>query len=322
MALPSDLPPRTLTNGKPWLSLEDQVSKFEQRGLDLTPDERKQLEGFLATQNYYRFSGYFKQLIDTALPDTFRQGTTLEQLLAVYRIDSQIRLLIFQGVQVLEPIIRTRVAYRLADGGVEGPTYYLKKKAYEPSRPSNNPPQGMGSKEWARKHTGLVRTRDSLLHSIQETLGREELYLRHFQQREQDVPLWAMVEALSLGDLSKMVSTWKNTNQIERLMKDLGFRSAPELRRAVGNVNFFRNLSAHHNRLWGRRLTRTVALSPWKGNSLFPYEGAPTESPLHILRLLVDWVDFVQGNNDYSKRLWATVQEEPIYEEGMKNPRL
>lgn len=323
MALPSDMPPRISSAGKPWFSIDQQIKILEKRGLPLDTDEQKQrLEEFLKTQNYYRFSGYFKQFMEPDGAERFCEGTTLDQLLAVYQMDQQVRLLIFQGVQVLEPVIRTRLAYRFADGGVEGPTAYLQKRAYEPSRPSNNPPKGMGASEWEDKHAGLVRTRDSLLRSIEDTLGREELYLRHFQEKGQEVPLWAMVESLSLGDVSKMVSTWKNTNQVEKLMDDLGFRSAAELRRAVGNVNFFRNLSAHHNRLWGRRLTRTVARSPWAGGTPFPYAGVSRESPLHILRLLADWVDYVQGNKAYSEQLWAMVGKETVYEEGMKVPRL
>lgn len=322
MVLPSDLPSHTSLRGKPWLSLDDQVSKFKQRGLCLSSEEGEQLKDFLARQNYYRFSGYFKQFMETTETDRFSQGVTLEDLLSVYQVDEQLRLLVFQGVQVLEPIIRTRIAYRFADGRAGGPTAYLQQRAYEPSSASNNPPKGMKKEAWERKHAGLVRTRNSLLKNIEETLGREELYLRHFKQKGQEVPLWAMVEALSLGDLSKMVSTWKNSNQVEDLMQDLGFKSAAELRRAVGNLNFFRNLSAHHNRLWGRKVSRTVARSPWGGCAPFPYSGVPSDSPLHILRLLADWVDHVQGNKEYSQRLWTLIGANPVYEKGMKKPRL
>ncbi|MGV3150440.1 Abi family protein [Rothia sp. 11254D007CT] len=323
MILPSDLAPKhPPQRTKPWLDIDQQVAKLEMRGLPLDDSQRVLLANFLAHQNYYRFSGYFKQFMEPAPADEFKPGTTLEQLLTVYSLDDQMRLLVFRGVQVIEPIIRTRVAFRLAEGAKNGPTRYLLRSAYEPSRPSNLPPRGMPLDAWQAKHAGLTRSRESLMRSIEDTLNREELYLQHFVNQGQQVPLWAMVEAMSLGDLSKMVSTWKDTNQIQRLMDDLGFTRAEELRRAIGNVNFFRNLAAHHNRLWGRRLTRPVAKSPWKGATGLEYSGLPVEAPAHILRLLSDWVDHIQGDQTYSTELWQLVSSDATYEEGMLFPSL
>lgn len=41
---------------KPWLSVADQVSKLESRGLHV--DDRSDAESFLRHVNYYRFAGY------------------------------------------------------------------------------------------------------------------------------------------------------------------------------------------------------------------------------------------------------------------------
>lgn len=320
MPTPSDMPPKKIVS-KPWLSVEEQVSRLKERGLVLNGSDERQLEEFLWSQNYYRFSGYFKQFYLSQNSDTFAPGTSLKSLRQVYEVDVAVRLHIYQGIQQLEPLIRTRLAYRFS-AGADGPTNYLLKRAYEPSRPSNLPPKGMKSEDWSKKHSGLAQSRDSLLASIEHTLGREELYLQHFRAKGQEPPLWAMVEALSLGDLSKMISVWKDSNQVDELATDLGFSSARELRRAVGNLNFFRNLSAHHNRLWGRTLTRSVARSPWPdalGSKGYSYD---TKSPLHILRLIGDWVDYVRGNSTYSSELWDLLRANQVYFDGMKEPAL
>ncbi len=118
---------------------------------------------------------------------------------------------------------------------------------------------------------------------------------------------------MSLGDISKMISLWKNDSQLTSLAQDLGFRKVAELKRAVGNINYFRNISAHHSRLWGRALSRAVALPPWDNVNFPPFRFYPQESPISVLLLLSSWVDYLRENDEYSSTTWKLVEQDDYF---------
>ncbi|MDO4253524.1 MAG: Abi family protein [Rothia sp. (in: high G+C Gram-positive bacteria)] len=321
MLTPRDMP-NIVPAQKPWLNYEQQVQKLIERGLGLGEVTEQDLQEFLARENYYRFSGYYCQFYETKEPPHyFLPGTTAQTLLTVYSLDAQLRLRVFEGVQSIEPLLRAKVAYYFSQGK-NGATKYRLRSSYEPRSPDNKPPASETMESWKKKHAGYTRARKVLLSNIEKLLEREEIFLQHFKDKNQDPPLWAVVEVMSLGDLSKMISLWKNDSQLSSLARDLGFRKVAELKRAVGNINYFRNISAHHSRLWGRTLSRPVAKPPWDKVNLPPFRFYPRESPISVLLLLSSWVDYLQGNSEYSSTVWNLVEQNDYFRWGLLFPKL
>ena len=307
---------------KPWLNYEQQVRKLTVRGLELGELTERDIQQFLARENYYRFSGYYCQFYETKEPPHyFLPGTTAQTLFTIYSLDTQLRLHVFEGMQSVEPLLRTKVAYRFSQGD-NGATKYRLRSSYEPRSPDNKPPASETVESWKKKHKGYTRARSALFGNIDTLLEREEIFLQHFKDKNQDPPLWAVVEVMSLGDISKMISLWKNDSQLTALAQDLGFRKVAELKRAVGNINYFRNISAHHSRLWGRALSRSVAIPPWDNVNMPPFRFYPKESPISVLLLLSSWVDYLRGDNEYSSTTWKLVEKDDYFRWGLLFPKL
>ena len=89
-----------------------------------------------------------------------------------------------------------------------------------------------------------------------------------------------------------------------------------------GNIAFFRNRTAHHARLFGLKLTRPVAHAPWAGSQKAPFQTLGSGSPIYLLNLIANWIDYLDGDRTYSEELWRIVQANYLYEEGMRIPRL
>ena len=319
MISPSDMPQRQPKLNKKRLTFEKQAERLVTRGLELSSADKEELLAFLESNNYYRFSGYFCQFYENgAGEERFQPHVTLQDLFHIYELDCALSLLIFEGVQKIETLLRTKVAYYFSQGA-HGATKYLRPSSY---LPVDDRPDDMEQDAWEQKIAGQTKSRDDLLESIGQTLSRDEIYLRHHASRNIAPPLWVAVEALSLGDLSRMVSVWRDPREVSEVAQSLGFRGAPEFRRAGGNVSFFRNRVAHHARLFGYKLTRPVAQPPWPGSNPRPYQKVGSGTPIGILNLIACWVDHLEGDTVYSEAVWKLVSENYLYEEGMRFPRL
>ena len=102
---------------KPHLSYSEQVDLLIQRGLRV--GDSASAEKLLSRIGYYRLSGYWYPFRLPATPvrrDTFQPGTTLDQVVALYDFDRQLKLLILDAVERVEIAMRVRVGHILGNG--------------------------------------------------------------------------------------------------------------------------------------------------------------------------------------------------------------
>ena len=95
---------------KKFLSIEEQVSLIQRRGLTL-PSE-KSAKDFLERQNYYRFSGYMRYFQEDIAGDEARffPGTQWDEIVNIYRLDIELRSLLLRGLQEAELAARTALS--------------------------------------------------------------------------------------------------------------------------------------------------------------------------------------------------------------------
>ena len=86
-----------------WLSVADQVTLLESRGLLI--DDRALAEEFLEFANYYRFSGYCLAFQDRN--HHFRAGAKFSDIVYAYRFYSDLRSLVGDWLELAEIDLRT-----------------------------------------------------------------------------------------------------------------------------------------------------------------------------------------------------------------------
>ena len=169
-------PPRNPPD-KPALTFDEQIARLRDRGMIVADEDRAR--HFLAHLNYYRLRGYWMSLEQgtAAGEHRFQPGTTFEQIISLYDFDRHLRLLVNDAVERVEVSLRTRWANVL--GHLAGPCAYLDANLFN------------------EHHAKLLAGVERLY------ADRNDIFLRHYLDRNEDPPIWALCEVLSLGDLSK-----------------------------------------------------------------------------------------------------------------------
>jgi abortive infection bacteriophage resistance protein len=211
---------------KPWISYRDQVSLLQSRGLIISDPEAA--AETLSHIKYYRFSGYGLAFETTR--HTFNPGTTFESIITAYEFDRQLRRLVLEATEWAEIDFRTAVSHEFA-------------RQYGPLGHTNE-----------NNFFGRFRHAEWLERVRSQSERSNEVFVDHFKEHYRefpDLPIWALVEIISFGDLSRLYSGQLREDQ-RRIAKR--YRRQPsEIATWLHHLTYIRNLCAHYGRLWDRR---------------------------------------------------------------------
>ena len=214
------------------MSWGEQVSLLVQRGLAISNES--QSAAFLTANNYYRFSGYSRyfQVAPHQGDNTFRPGTSFDEIRAIYEADERLRIMLGQPLARVELLLRTQTAHVI--GNEYGPYgRYLEEGFYI----------DVGNGE---------PTVESCLRDIERSKERHILRYRTAGGSASDfskLPVWSAVEAWSFGTLSRCIERGAQGALADAVATSLGVAKAGFAYR-VRSLVYLRNRCAHHSRLW------------------------------------------------------------------------
>lgn len=205
---------------KPAKTPEQLFAHLESRSLIIT--DRAACLHALRYVGYYRLLIYMRPL--QALPDKmFKAGKTFEDVLALYNFDRELRLLCMDAIEKIEVALRTAIVNTLAVQ--HGPHFHIDASQF---------------------------TRQSDFADFLDT-ARDAKYLaitHHAAHYDMPsiAPIWAIAEALTFGDLSRLYSSLTKANR-KSVARQFGYDEVV-LVSWFRCLNTLRNMCAHHNRLW------------------------------------------------------------------------
>jgi abortive infection bacteriophage resistance protein len=222
---------------KPALSIADQAARLKQRGLQFTDETR--VKHYLTHIGYYRLSAYWLPFEQPASDGQvrnhqFQLGTHFEQVLSLYIFDRQLRLLTMEAIERIETAIRTHWAHALATR--YGPHAHMDANLFK--------------SPW--QHASDIARMAGDLQDSSET------FIAHYRRQYSEPylpPIWAVVETLTLGALSRWFKATKSTDAKREVAKSLGMPTIEVLEQVLHALTPVRNVCAHHGRLWNRRFT-------------------------------------------------------------------
>lgn len=299
---------------KTWIELDAQVQRHLDRGLQLGAIPRHRFALFLYASNYYRVSGYSRCFYE---PDTdrYKAGTSAGQIMDIYDHDRRVRNMVLDGIGVVEPALKSRVAYHVAEvlGGNNG---YLHEDFY---LPSTLEPEDHSSKAW-RRWEAETKNRDKVISNFQELHGRDEIFIRHHIDKGDPVPFWAIIEVTSMGMFSRFLRALRDNGTLDPVVKSVKLEDERKFLQSVQNLAYLRNIAAHHGRIWNRRLDGHVTLPGIALSVKRAYLHPKT--PAAALTLLAGLVDQIEGENGYSRALMDLVHSSQEYAQGCYQPIL
>lgn len=242
---------------KPWRSFADQLQQLQDRGLQV--ENSAAALDYLERIGYYRLSGYWYPLrtIDPAASmtqgkavrlDSFVPESRFEDVVRLYVFDKKLRLLALDALERIEMAVRVDVAHLL---GQRDP------RAHE------NPAclHGNFAKKLIPKGLDAGKTEHQVWLSKYQTMlnrARKEPFVAHHQQQYGALPIWAAIEVWDFGLLSKLFAGMQHADQ-QVIAGLYGASSGQTFAQWLRSLNFIRNVSAHHSRLWN---INVLELSP------------------------------------------------------------
>jgi abortive infection bacteriophage resistance protein len=287
---PKHNPPKKVTYTKPPLTLQAQLEQLKQRGMQVGDDTLA--IHYLGELNYYRLGAYWLPFENDHATHRFRPNTSFEQVINLYDFDRGLRLLIIDAVERIEVSIRTKLAYAL--GHKYGPHPHLNASIF------------FDPIEYGRSISKLD----------QEVKRSSEEFIKHLTKKYEELlpPIWAVVELMTIGQLSKWYNNLGSRHD-RKAIADTYDIDEKNLRSFLHHLCTVRNLCAHHSRVWNREYTFIFSIPnkrPHAALTSFNNNERQTRKIYNTLVMLAYMMDRISPNHHWKGRLKALISDHVI----------
>ena len=267
---------------KPFLNYEEQIDNLiKRKGMIIT--DHKFAVSKLEDISYFALIDGYKNLFYNPMTRKYKEGTTFEDIVALYEFDEKLRALIFRYICHFEQKMRSMISYHFCDTYSEKQEDYLNAANYNNSRANK------------RKIAGLI--------SILEREANKNIdhaYVVYQRKTYGNVPMWVIMKTLTFGQMSKMYS-FLTTSVKTKVSLHFKYVSEKELIQYMKVLTLYRNVCAHNERLFSYKsrfdipdtiLHRKMRL-PKNGNQ-YRYGKNDLFSVVIAFRMLLTKEDFLE----------------------------
>lgn len=291
---------------KKWLPLGEQVNRLVERGLEV--DDEKRAEAVLRSIGYYRASGYLYPFLQSEeyvdeedrtqirVLNKYQSGTALQHAESIIDFDRQLRLLVMEGVERIEVAVRMRAGYILGRSSAfahEDPACF--DDSFTKPATDSRDPRPSKHVEWLQR--------------VKEQRDRsDEQFVVHFREKYDDhMPVWALTELLELGQLSSLYRGMLQADAAE-LALAFGVPRKKTMVSWLASLNYVRNVSAHHARLYNRKLQNaparpTVGTVPVLDHLQAPDAPKKDFGAYNAMAVIAYLLQSIDGESAWSRRL-------------------
>lgn len=274
------------------IDVTQQIIQLKQRGLIFSNEfEAAQI---LQNISYYRLAGYWWPMQSDKINHLFKPNSTFDNVIAIYKFDRELRVLIFDVIERIEIGFRTRLIYYLSQE--KSPWWF----------------EDMTNFKNAVEHTTTLLAIDNELKKSKEVFIIEHKKKYHTDTRRP--PAWKTLEIASLGNISKLYGNLKPTIKSKDIIaSELGIVNHSYLPSWLQSISQIRNICAHHSRLWNKNLPGSPKLlpkppRPWLLNVPQPSDFHKLYIHLCCMRYLLN---IINPKNNFTQRLNELLKRYP-----------
>ncbi|NKB47066.1 MAG: abortive phage resistance protein [Legionellales bacterium] len=298
-----------MANLKPWKSITEQLALLESRGLLV--DNKAAALDYLMRIGYYRLSGYWYPLrkIDKEASsqqtrpirtDYFVPDSHFEDVVKLYVFDKKLRLLALDALERIEMAIRVDVAHLL---GAKEPCAHENPVCLHGNFAKKKKTKGQNKGK--TKHQLWLDKYNAMLHR-----ARREPFIEHHRNKYNGrLPVWVAIEVWDFGLLSHLFDgmQYADKNQIS---KKYNLADGAILAKWLRSLNFIRNVSAHHSRLWN---INVLELSPRPST----WPGMKNTRPFMYFAMMAHLLAVICPNSSWTHRCIELLRDYPVSRNGM-----
>lgn len=237
---------------------------FEQQLRHLIDDKKLTIKNednaltILKHENYYRLSGYMIDFLEH--DDTFKKGVCFEDIYDVYKTDKEIRSTLFELINDIEVYLKTQIANYFS---LEyGPLGYLNPDNFEYK---------------AQKSYCDVLSLIRKCSEVNKNNSTNLIIKHHEDNYKGFVPIWALVELMSLGTISKFYSLLKTKDKKSICRTGFSDISYEKVESFYHSVSYLRNQCCHYQRFYRKNhpikakayFSKTVKFNPYNTKTTY-----------------------------------------------------
>lgn len=228
-----------------FLSFEKQIKKLESDKNLLIPDH-SYAETKLKQIGYFSLvSGYKKPFINSTTKK-YKDGTTFNDIVSLYEFDENMRELFLKYILKIERHIRSLVSYHFTDKFGESQTFYLDDKNFVNS-------QNVKVRQDIRRLTAKL--------TELAVDSNNYHYINYHRNKYGNVPLWVLVNAVTLGTLSKFYTLMTPDLKV-KVSKNFDGVNERQVGQYLRVITKFRNVCAHNDRLFSYQTKDEIPDTP------------------------------------------------------------
>ena len=221
----------------------EQIDKLRIRGLTITSEDKA--KEILYDIGYYRLGFYlfpFEESYPKHINRThkYKEGATLENAIALYYFDFDLRHILIRYLTRIEIAFRTELIYSISYKYKESPTWFVDKSIVK--------------SEYA----------DSFEEKYYTSLKKKIIIARHHKKYINDkfAPAWKTIEFMTLGEINILYKNLKHNIDRSAISKRFGVNKVSIFENYLETIRVVRNLCAHGNVLFDMRLQKSVKNGP------------------------------------------------------------
>jgi abortive infection bacteriophage resistance protein len=254
------MPPKP-SYAKSAITLVQQIAQLKRRGLIISDD--KIAEHYLKNISYYRLAGYWWPLQSDKVNHIFKSNSRFETVIALYNFDRELRIILFDEIELIEIGLRTKLIYELSHS--HSPFWFEDASLFI---------------DISQFNKNLIKIDEELQHS-------KEIFIKEHYRKYNTAPrppAWKTLEVLSLGHLSKLYGNLKPTIAAkDGIARNLGVVNHTYFHSWIQGITQIRNICAHHGRIWNRHLPSQFKLMtnpprPWLNTKPVEWSRLPSPS--------------------------------------------
>ncbi|MDF9829939.1 Abi family protein [Parabacteroides sp. PF5-6] len=212
----------------------DLILLLKERGLSFV-DEKKAIN-YLTNIGYFRLSAYLRPLYkEPKSAHIFKVNATFEKVMAMYRFDRKLRILLFNEIEKIEVAIRSAMSDTIS--------------------------RELANVFWMTDRNNFSNQYffDETLNIITHEIGKtKEEFILHFKKTYSNPypPAWMIAEILPLGVICRIYQNLKKDSLKKKIARQFGL-NVPVMTSWILVLGNLRNYCGHHSRIWNREMAIT-----------------------------------------------------------------
>lgn len=269
-------------------SLDEQLTILRSRNVVINDLEKA--KEYLSDIGYYRL-GFYSHPFECTYPclnnrrrHEVNQGTTIDDIVALYYYDFDLRTILNRYLSRIEISIRTTIIYKLSLKYNSDPTWFVSPTVMQPD---------------------FIKSFDQEVYSYMK--GKPSIKRHHKRYLGKYAPSWKTMEFMTLGNLEKLYDKLLLDKDKILISETYGEPKIAVFKSYLSTIREVRNACAHGNVIYGLQLTQGIK----RGNAcpyLAPGANQSLNGALQVIDYMLRWISVNRANEMWNELYAATIR--------------